>query len=257
MGKIHISNQSRLNEIFESITLDNMTGYLRNDFNLPAHWNVIRSSVDTHAPYYALKDWRRVFRIPLPEDNIIYLKIVDEQRHEKGSFLKWLFSTEASRYFSTYCLFKQNDIPTPEVLFTLGEKKGLFWVKSILGTRELRDYVALSEYFADSAPSIPVKEMVIRETARVAAKLHSLGCYFSMDGRNIFIRKPYLEGETNISLIDLDHVRKSRLALPERRRKRNLARFRSTIREAPGLDESDYGMFISLYNDFFRENRSR
>ena len=79
-----------------------------------------------------------------------------------------------------------------------------------------------------------------------------------MDGRNIFVRKPYLEGEANISLIDLDHVKRSLFRrMPERRRKRNLARFRSTLRDAPGMTEEDYGMFISLYNRYFYEHRDR
>lgn len=258
MRKIHIGGNSRADEVFDPFILDNMTGYLRRDFNLPEYWRGIRENMESCPPFYALKDWRKVFYIPLPEDNAVYIKIVDERRHEKGSFLTRLFSTEASRYLSTYRLFRKNSISTPDLLFTLGEKKGPFWVKSIMGTRELRDHVALSDYFTHDDPATPrVKALILKETVHVAAKLHALGIYFSMDGRNIFIRKPCLEGQSNIALIDLDHVKRSRLGMPERRRQRNLDRFRATLKNVPGMEESDFWEFLSRYNHCYQEEKGR
>ncbi len=254
-----IGSGTRPGEVFQPVTLDNMTGYMSHDFDLPGLWDDICSGIESREPFYALKDWRKVFRIPLPQGNVVFMKVVDERKHEKRSPLSWLFSTEASRYFSAYRLFRRHGISTPELLFTLGERQGLVWIRSILCTRELRNHVALSQYFSQNGTDKPfLKEMILHDTARMAAKLHSLGFYFSMDGRNIFVRKPYLEGEANISLIDLDHVKRSLFRrMPERRRKRNLARFRSTLRDAPGMTEEDYGMFISLYNRYFYEHRDR
>jgi len=242
-----------------TVTAGNMTGYHRNDFDLKRHWNDICITINNRDPFYALKDWRKVFRLVLSQDNVIYIKIVDERFHDKSSPLKRLFSTEASRYFSAYRMFKQIDISTPELLFTLGEKRGLFWTKSIMGTKELKNHVAFTEYFVNTYLEKPnLKEMILQETACLTARLHSLGFYFSMNGQNILIRRPYLEGENNISLIDLDHVKKSIfLKIPERRRKRNLERLKSTMKETAGLVESDYEIFLSHYNGYFYSNKNR
>jgi hypothetical protein len=223
---------------------------------MEAHWEAICRAIDRSTPCYALQEWRKVFRVNLPEGLVLYVKVVDERFHERNNFLGRMFSTESHRYFSTYRLFREIGIPTPDLLFLIEEKSGLSWTTSIMGTRELDNHTSLSEYFINGGrQERSVKEPIMHEIARLAAKLHSLGLYFSMDGRNIFVRKPYLENTDNLSLIDLDHVKASPFGkIPKRRRLRNLSRFASTLGSSPGLAESDFAIFIDYYNQYFRAN---
>ena len=82
---IQIIHDGILEEVFESVTAGNMTGYHRNDFDLKRHWNDICITINNRDPFYALKDWRKVFRLVLSQDNVIYIKIVDERFHDKSS----------------------------------------------------------------------------------------------------------------------------------------------------------------------------
>ncbi|HDP24264.1 MAG TPA: hypothetical protein ENN34_02365 [Deltaproteobacteria bacterium] len=248
-------------EMYLPITINNVVGYARKDFDLSSRWQEITTALQTMAPYYALKEWRRVFRVKLHDDCVIYIKIIDERRHEKGFFLRRLFSTEATRYFAIDRKMRDIGIQTPELLFILGKKSGPLWTESLISTKELKDHVSFSEYFMNTPENhggLIFKDEIIHEIAQITARLHSLGIYLSLDGRNIFINRSYVEGEKNIVLIDLDHMRAAGfLKMPQRRRIRNLVRFESTIQSSRTLTDFDYDNFITYYNDFYRQYSRR
>ncbi len=80
-----------------SISVDELHGVCHRDFDLKSHWRRIGREIQTATPFYALKTWRRVFRLSLDHDGVIYVKDIDETQHEKKSWLPLWASNEAQR----------------------------------------------------------------------------------------------------------------------------------------------------------------
>ena len=247
-------NFGAVSESLRPVRIGRFQGYARSGFDLRLHWDSITGYIANGVPYYSMKDWRKVYRISLSPSSAIYVKDVDESRHEKRNFWRSMFSTEAARYYRNYRRMRRLGVATPPVLFVLGERRGLFWVRSLMATSELVGYLPWSDFFEAhlAAPQFnQLKDDVLKETACFAAKFHRLGYYLSLGGSNVFVRKNYDRALNNIALIDLDHIQRAIFGrMPDRRRKRNLQRFRETMKSTVGLSTADCETFDRYYDQF-------
>ncbi len=230
---------------FVSISVDELHGVCHQDFDLQSHWRRICREIQTATPFYALKAWRRVFRLSLDHDGVIYVKDIDETQHEKKSWLPLWASNEAQRYCKYYEVVRRLGVNTARLVFALGERDRWGWKRSLVATQELTGFAPLPEYFEHKRSDA---QMVLNGVCALTRKLHDRGYYFSLDGHNIFIREPFSGRDDDIALIDLDHMYRSWGGqLPTRRRKRALRRFARTVSGTPGLTEVDFAAFQKTY----------
>ena len=230
---------------FVTIQVDGLRGACHRDFNLRSHWKRICRELQTTTPFYALKSWRRVFRLPIDDGCIIYVKDIDETQHEKATWLPWGASNEAQRYCRFYDVVQRLGVNTARIMFALAERGKWGWKRSLIATQELTGFVPLPEYFDGQRTDA---HEVLNGLCSLTRKLHDRGYYFSLDGHNIFIRAPFTGRDDDIALIDLDHMYRSWGGkLPARRRKRALRRFARTVSGTPGLSALELAAFEKAY----------
>jgi|GEM_PF-1296489 len=237
---------------FSSIKIAQYSGLCVESFSLNKYWDAIREQITINEPFYSTEDWRCVYKVLLDPEIVLYVKVIHERRRKKGRLLSILTPSEAMKYYSSYRFLTSNNITSPNLLFILEERKKFIINTIIIATLELRGYESWPSFFEfrwQNKDFQFVKNSILLELSRLTAKMHGLGLYFSMDGRNIFVRSIPIEGNNNnLALIDLDHIKNTWLKkIPERRRLRNLARFKKTLQRTDGMSVSDYGTFIRDY----------
>ncbi|MDJ0804846.1 MAG: lipopolysaccharide kinase InaA family protein [Desulfobacterales bacterium] len=223
-----------------------LSGFRHPEFDLEGYWQQIIQKKEEATPCYAMKTWRRVYRLRLSSGDVIYYKEVDETRHEDRSPLPFWASNEAQRYLKHYGVVRGLGVHTARVLFALGKRNIRGWQRSVIGTQELSGFSPFPEFFA--ARGDDVKRAVLQRLCMLTLKMHANGYYFSLDGHNIMVRDAFAGRAHDIALIDLDHLQRAWLGrLPSRRRKRALKRFSRTVNGTPGLGTDDFSYFEKCY----------
>ncbi len=230
------------------VKVGSYSGWRLEAFDLGGRWEDIRAHIAGVLPFYSTEPHRRVYRMEMDSGPRLFVKVQDEGSRER-TILGVCEASMARRYLENYALISRHGIPTPVVLFSLERRGGLRMEESVLGTRELVGHESLPSYLQRrrGEPDFAgEKALLIGELARTTARLHRLGLYFSLDGRNLFVGP----GGASIAILDLDHMRRGWMGrMPLRRRERNLDRLRATLRRIEGAGEEDFERFLKTYED--------
>ena len=233
---------------FVSVQIDGLSGFRHPAFDFDKCWPQILSAQEKATPFYALKTWRKVYRLRPCGDVVIYFKDIDETQHEDRRPIPFWASNEAQRYLKYYDVVRGLGVHTAKLLFALGQRDSWGWQRSVIGTQELTGFSPFPEFF--TAREEDLKHRVLEKLCRLTRKMHDKGYYFSLDGHNIMVRDVFAGGAHDIALIDLDHLKRSWGGqLPARRRRRALRRFARTVSGTPGLSANDFAYFEKRYFD--------
>lgn len=242
---------------FTQVHVQDFSGFCHKSFDLAQNWHIIEAEIQNGRPVYSLNARRRTFLVNVIPRAEVYVKVVNEDVDRKKSFISMLASSEARRYLHNYLLLKKYSIMCPQVLLVLEKRKWFTISESIIVTADFQGFEAWPQFFAahSGRPDFDeIKKLILEEIAQFTAKLHAIGAYFSMDGRNLYLRGAFRRSGRNIGIIDLDHVKIEWFGkIPERRRLRNLARFERTLLKTAGMLSADYELFLEIYRARFEE----
>jgi hypothetical protein len=244
---------------FAPIRVDDFSGYCQKSFHLEQNWHAIRAQIDGSRPIYSVNSHRKTFLVDVIPGTGVYVKVINENVDRKRFLIDRLLSSEARRYLRNYLLLKKYHIISPQVLFVLEEKRWLTTSKSIIATVNFQGFEPWPQFFASHPGESPFdegKRRVLKEIAQFTARLHAAGIYFSLDGRNLYLRSVFGKPGGNIGISDLDHVRIGWLGkIPERRRMRNLRRFECTMLRTDGMSPPDYEFFMRRYYEYLEDGK--
>jgi hypothetical protein len=247
-------DQAEMASDFIPVKVGQFIGYCAAEVDLNRYWEDIQAHLKKDRPIYSVNGRSKVFLINLDGQTGVYMKTIDETA-ERNGFLRLLRISEGRRYFRNRLLLKRHSVASPKVLFFLERKKGLTVVQSMVATLGLQGFELWHDFFLQRARrhDFPdIKRRVLNELSWLTARMHRMGFYISLDGRNVCVRSVPEEGKNNIALLDLDHIKGSWLGkIPRRRRRRNLERLERTLRHTSGIDLSDHSLFALSYEFCF------
>ncbi|MBT3279638.1 MAG: hypothetical protein HN370_09745 [Phycisphaerales bacterium] len=217
-----------------AVDIDGLKGHALEQFDVHQYWEEIKAAMAESTPFYAKKEWRKVYNIELSNGMTVFVKDIDESQHDKRKVIPFLGTHEPQRYFRNYQILQRLGIDSPRILFYFGQRKGCRWQRSVLCTSDLSGYLSFQAYFDRHGPGDATE--ILKALCQLTLKLHDAGYTFSMDRNNIFVREKFSGTLDDLALIDLDHLSKEFFgSLSRRRRRRALRRFSGTIDRVDAL----------------------
>jgi hypothetical protein len=239
------------------VQVQGFSGYCHKSFDLTQNWHAIKAGIESSKPVYSVNNQRKTFLVNIIPGTTVYAKVVNEDVDGKGPFINRLTSSEARRYLRNYLLLEKYRIMSPQVLFILEKREWLTISKSIIATSNFQGFEPWPQFFVANSGKprfYEMKQRALEEIAQFAARLHAMGIYFSMDGRNLLLKSILGKPGENIGIIDLDHVKIWWFGkIPERRRLRSLRRFDRTLLKTAGMLPPDYELFLKSYHTYLEE----